>query len=85
MSSQTAYEMCTKARLKLPEADISISITGNCGPNPMEDKPVGLFYVGISFLNQTKVFTVQIEDQGRLNNQQRIAQEAILLLKKFMK
>lgn len=85
VSEQTAKAMCLNARQKIPAADISISITGNCGPNPMEDKPVGMFYVGISFLEQHEIFQIQIPDAGRLINQQHIAEWAILLLDKFLK
>lgn len=34
--------------LKLFNSDLAISITGIAGPNSIEDKPVGLIYIGIS-------------------------------------
>ena len=79
VSSQIAYEMAEKGQLKV-NSNIAISITGNAGPNPMEDKPVGLFYVGITFFDKTTTFTVNIHDLGRQQNRISISVKALELL-----
>lgn len=47
VSPETAAEMAEGVRA-LSGADIGLSVTGNAGPEPSEDKPVGLVYVGVS-------------------------------------
>lgn len=46
VSPQTAAEMAFGARRE-SGADIAVAITGNAGPHPSEDKPVGLVYVAV--------------------------------------
>lgn len=41
---------------KLISSDISISFTGNAGPIPMERKPIGTTYIGITYKNETKSY-----------------------------
>lgn len=41
--------------------DIGISVTGIAGPEPIENKPVGLIYIGISFKgDETKVYQLNL-------------------------
>lgn len=47
VSVKTALAMARGARRK-SGAEIGISVTGNAGPEPSEDKPVGLVYIGVS-------------------------------------
>ncbi|NQZ28976.1 MAG: CinA family protein [Mycoplasmatales bacterium] len=47
INEKVAKEMSLKGREFL-DVDICVSFTGNAGPIPMEDKPVGLIYIGIN-------------------------------------
>ena len=43
------------------KTDISISFTGNAGPDVMEGKPVGLVYIGLCYKDTTFVFEYYFE------------------------
>lgn len=45
----------------LYKTDISISFTGNAGPDVMEGKPVGLVYIGLCYKDTTYVFEYYFE------------------------
>ena len=45
----------------LYKTDISISFTGNAGPDEMEGKPVGLVYIGLCYKDTTFVFEYYFE------------------------
>ncbi|MEH7226742.1 competence/damage-inducible protein A [Bacillus sp. JJ1566] len=60
VSSQTAKQLAENVR-KLLNSDIGISFTGVAGPSESEGKPVGMVYIGISYLDQpTKVYPLQL-------------------------
>lgn len=46
VAKKTAKLMAEGAAKKTG-SDCALSVTGNAGPDPMEDKPVGLVYIGI--------------------------------------
>ena len=46
---------------KMFNSDIAVSFTGNAGPNPSENKPVGLVYVGIYFLGDIEVLELNLK------------------------
>lgn len=48
VSSECAVAMATNIKL-LFKADIGISFTGNAGPTNLEQKPLGLVYIALSF------------------------------------
>ncbi len=54
VSQEVAMQMCSHGQ-QLMASDFCISFTGNAGPSAMEDKPVGLVYIGISCFSCTKV------------------------------
>jgi len=46
VSAETAAEMAAGIRSRTG-ADIAVSVTGNAGPLPSEDKPVGIVFIGV--------------------------------------
>lgn len=69
VSKEIADEMAYNLH-KITNADICVSITGNLGPDTLEDKPAGLVYIGIYFNNNTNVyecnfdgFRIEIKDK----------------------
>ena len=60
VSLDCAYEM-VKNTQKIFNTDISVSFTGNAGPNPSEGKPVGLVYVGIYFLGEIEILELNLK------------------------
>lgn len=71
VSKQTAREMALGAVLA-SGADIGLSITGVAGPDPDEDKPVGLVYIGCC--HSDNVFVEEYTFKG---NRQKIRQQAV--------
>lgn len=59
VSQEIAGDMAMYGRFTL-NSDYCISFTGNAGPEPMENKPVGLIYIGVSAYNYTQVFQYQL-------------------------
>lgn len=57
---------------KMFNSDICISFTGNAGPTAMENKPVGLIYIGITIYDQIKVLCLQLN-----GSRQQIKEQAI--------
>ena len=64
VSELTAKEMAQNVRT-LANADIGLSVTGVAGPNPTENKPVGLVYIALSDKKNTLVKKLNIENNGR--------------------
>jgi len=56
VSAQTAVELAKNVR-KLFKCDVSISTTGIAGPTSVEDKPIGLVYVGVAV--KEKIFSFE--------------------------
>lgn len=48
ISEETARAMAESLRLKT-KTDFALSITGNLGPKPIEDKKTGLVFIAVSF------------------------------------
>ena len=48
VSKKTAKEMA-KNGARITGSDICVSLTGNAGPTAMEEKPVGLLYIGCAY------------------------------------
>jgi PncC family amidohydrolase len=48
VSEETARAMAESMRLKT-KTDFALSITGNLGPEPIEDKKTGLVFIAVSF------------------------------------
>lgn len=65
-----ALEMARKT-LQLTNSDICVSFTGNAGPNPMENKDVGVCY--IAFVSKNKEFVSEYKFKGTRNRIRRSA------------
>ncbi len=72
ISREVSFLMAQGAKYKF-KSDISISFTGNAGPNPIEGKEVGLFYITIfiqdvfltkEYLLDSKLTRDEIRDQA---------------------
>jgi PncC family amidohydrolase len=78
VSEQTAREMAEKVRL-LTETDISISTTGNLGPDVLEGKEKGLIYIAVS--KEGRTFAKELRLKGnRKENKEEAALEALSFL-----
>lgn len=60
VSEQVCEAMAVNAK-KIFKTDIAVSFTGNSGPLPMENKPVGLCFVGICFFETVTVYPLHLE------------------------
>ncbi|MFA6054599.1 MAG: CinA family protein [Thermodesulfovibrionales bacterium] len=78
VSEQTAREMAEKLRL-LTGTDISVSTTGNLGPDVLEGKETGLIYVAVS--KEGRTFAKELRLRGnREENKEEAALEALRFL-----
>lgn len=59
VSKEVASLMCINGKAIL-KSDICVSFTGNAGPDVMENKPVGLVYVGIAYEDVT-IYQLQLK------------------------
>lgn len=59
-SKEVGYEMAEKGR-KILNVDICVSFTGNAGPLPMENKPVGEVFIGINYNDNIEVFKYNLD------------------------
>lgn len=79
VSEEVAREMAIKGQ-EILDCDLVISFTGNSGPLPMEDKPVGLCYMGVAYKNSVQVKTLHLKgSREEIKNQ--ALQEGVLALK----
>ncbi|HET6785590.1 MAG TPA: CinA family protein [Erysipelotrichaceae bacterium] len=61
ISDKMAIEMAVKSR-ELFKSDLSVSFTGNAGPSNLENKPVGVWYLGLAYKDNTLVY--EFNDSG---------------------
>ena len=79
VSYRTAEEMAEGVR-KLVKSDIGLSVTGIAGPaGATPEKPVGLFYIGISSALGTKAVE-HVFGRDRLQNKESAAEAALIML-----
>lgn len=60
ISLECAYEMVKNVQ-DIFKTEISVSFTGNAGPNGSEGKPVGLVYIGIYYLGDVEVLELNLK------------------------
>ena len=83
VSEFTAKEMAECAR-NLSDSDIGLSVTGVAGPDPTENKPVGLVYIALSDKNKTIIKKLNIENNGRDFIRESAAEEIFNLLINYL-
>ena len=62
ISKECAKEMAKQAA-NFYQSDIAVSFTGNAGPAESENKPVGLVYIGIKFLETLEVYELHLSGE----------------------
>jgi PncC family amidohydrolase len=67
VSPEVAEAMAICGR-KLLNVDVCVSTTGVAGPHSIDNVPVGLVYVGISFGTRVRILTLHLEND-RVTNQ----------------
>jgi PncC family amidohydrolase len=70
---------------KMFDSEICISFTGNAGPTAMENKPVGLIYIGIAYRDNINTYCYQLSGNRKQIKEQAIqlgCNELLKLLKK---
>ncbi|MBI2907363.1 MAG: nicotinamide-nucleotide amidohydrolase family protein [Chloroflexi bacterium] len=83
VSEQTCREMAEGVR-KLIEADIGLSDTGIAGPGGARpEKPVGLFFVGLSTKEGTTVER-RLFSGDRMENKRRATEAALIILRDYL-
>lgn len=84
ISDQTADEMATNTA-KLLNTDIALSVTGNAGPDPSENRPVGMFFIGVSVLGITNTYELLLQPSfSRKKMIQKTANYAVEVLLKTL-
>lgn len=79
ISEQCAFEMAKNTQ-SIFKSDVAVSFTGNAGPKTIEDKEVGLVYIGICILDH--IFVEKLNFKGnRKEIREQSLQYAIKLLK----
>ncbi len=77
-SEQTAREMAEKVRV-VTGTDLSVSTTGNLGPDVLEGKEKGLVYIAVSKKDRTFVKELRLKG-NREENKEEAALEALSFL-----
>lgn len=60
VSQEIGGDMAMRGKFLL-DSDYCISFTGNAGPTPMENKPVGLIYIGVTAYSMTQVYEYRLQ------------------------
>lgn len=82
VSHEVALEMARLSK-QLLEVDIAISFTGNAGPEAMENKEVGLVYIGLAYLDKLESFEYHFEG-SRNEIREQVVEAGFKLLKKYL-
>lgn len=76
VSEQCVIEMAKNVK-DLFQSDIGVSFSGNAGPQPSEEKPVGLLYCAIAYKEDVYVFTLHLQE-----SRNKIREEAVMFIAK---
>ena len=77
-SKEVAFLMAKNGK-KVLDVDICVSFTGNAGPLPMENRPVGEIFIGIAFLD-----SVEVHQYNLSGSRQEIQDKAIANVLKIL-
>ena len=64
VSREVAAMMASNGQ-KLLNVDYCVSFTGNAGPAAMENKPVGLIYIGIAIYDKVEVYEFNLSGERK--------------------
>ncbi|MBI5075773.1 MAG: CinA family protein [Nitrospirae bacterium] len=78
VSEETARQMAERVRA-LTKTDISVSTTGNLGPDVLEEKPKGLVFVAIS--SRTGTVSIKLQLKG---TRAQVKEKAVVAALKFL-
>lgn len=88
ISSQVAKEMAVGI-IKSLHCDIGIGVTGIAGPEPVENKEVGLVYFCIVVIDRAYEYEAKFKNEGRSKNRiaitSKILEELLKIIIKFTK
>ncbi|MDD5614292.1 MAG: CinA family protein [Candidatus Omnitrophica bacterium] len=77
--SRECARIMAKNLKSITKSDITISTTGVAGPSEAENKPAGVAFVGIAFLNKTRVKEFRLQGT-RLEIRKKLSLEALKML-----
>ncbi|MDR0985480.1 MAG: CinA family protein [Mycoplasmataceae bacterium] len=83
ISKEIANEM-VNGLIKKTNSDIGISITGNAGPKPNENKPIGLAYLGICVIDKIYVYEIHSDKIDRNDIRIDFVYQALSYLQKHL-
>ena len=82
VSKEVASLMAINGQKAL-NVDCCVSFTGNAGPEAMEDKPVGLIYIGVAFCDKVEVYEFHLEGSRKDIQKEGVKNALEILAKKI--
>ena len=83
VSKEVSIEMANNLHL-ITNADICISVTGNLGPNALDNKKIGLVYICINYNNNNLVYECNFNGD-RIDIKKQVVNQCFLLLNDLIK
>ena len=83
VSKEVATLMAVNGQRVL-NVDFCISFTGNAGPEAMEDKPVGLVYIGLAFYDKVEVYEFNLKGDRKNIQKEGVINALEILGKKIL-
>ena len=83
VSKEVASLMAASAQ-KVLNVDYCVSFTGNAGPTAMENKPVGLVYIGVAFYDKVEVYEFNLKGDRNFIQKQGVINALEILGKKIL-
>ena len=82
VSKEVASLMAINGQKAL-NVDCCVSFTGNAGPEAMEDKPVGLIYIGVAFCDKVEVYEFHLSGSRKDIQKEGVKNALEILAKKI--